>query len=131
MSWEVESSEQVRQWRRSLDPISAERFEATVELLQRKGPGLGRPSADTITGSRHPNMKELRVGNTRALFAFDSHRRAVLLVAGDKSNDWKGWYKRNIPVADRMFDAHQRSIGGGEQRWAARGTGARSAVSGR
>ena len=33
----------------------------------------------------------------RALFAFDPRRRAVMLLGGDKTNDWKGWYVRNIP----------------------------------
>jgi hypothetical protein len=129
VAWEIESSDQVKGWRGSLDAISAERFEAALQLLQQSGPGLGRPTADTVHHSRHQNMKELRVGSMRALFAFDSRRTAVLLVAGDKSNDWKGWYRRNVPVADRLFDAHQRSIGGGDHRWRALGIGAKSAAS--
>jgi hypothetical protein len=35
---------------------------ALSRLLQRFGPGLGRPRVDTLNGSRHPNMKELRFG---------------------------------------------------------------------
>lgn len=59
---------------------------------------MGRPLVDTVVASRHPNMKELRPGSTgrteiRVLFAFDVIRRAVLLVGGDKSTDWKGWYR--------------------------------------
>lgn len=54
-------------------------------------------------------MKELRPGSTgrseiRILFAFDPERRAVPLVAGDKSGDWSKWYDRNIPVAERRYD---------------------------
>ena len=57
-------------------------------------------------------MKELRPGSTgpteiRVLFAFDSTRKAILLVGGDKSGDWRGWYQRNIPIADERFDEHQ------------------------
>jgi hypothetical protein len=33
-------------------------------------------------------------------------RRAVLLVAGDKSGNWRGWYDTAIPVADDCYDAH-------------------------
>lgn len=60
-------------------------------------------------------MKELRPGSTgrtetRALFAFDKARRAVLLVGGDKSGDWRGWYDRNIPIADDRFDEHQAQL---------------------
>lgn len=57
-------------------------------------------------------MKELRPGSTgrteiRVLFAFDKERKAILLAGGDKSGDWKGWYRKNIPVADARFDEHQ------------------------
>lgn len=44
------------------------------------------------------------------LFAFDAERKAILLVGGDKSADWTGWYKRNIPVADDRFDEHQAAL---------------------
>lgn len=131
MAWEVELSQQVERWFKALDGSSAERFAAGIEQLQRRGPGLGRPFSDSIKGSRHHNMKELRVGNMRALFAFDPRRHAVVLIAGDKANAWRGWYQRNIPVADRLYDQHLRSIGGGEHRWQGRGTGGRSAQSGR
>ena len=44
------------------------------------------------------------------LFAFDVKRRAILLVGGDKSTDWSGWYRTNIPIADDRFAEHQASI---------------------
>jgi len=95
------------------------------------GPMLGRPCADAIAGSRHRNMKELRSagGHLRALFAFDPRRRAVILMGGDKTNDWRGWYTRNIPLADKLYDSHLRSIGK-EAPWRDRTrTGERSARS--
>jgi hypothetical protein len=60
-------------------------------------------------------MKELRPGSTgrsevRVLFVFDLEREAILLVGGDKSDDWKGWYEANIPVADDRFDEHQARL---------------------
>jgi len=33
---------------------------AHAKLLEQFGPQLGRPRADTLKGSRHANMKELR-----------------------------------------------------------------------
>ena len=71
---------------------------ARIRLLEREGPQLGRPHADTPTGSKHANMKELRCnaedGVWRIAFAFDLGRKAVLLVAGDKSGvSEKGFYK--------------------------------------
>jgi hypothetical protein len=131
VAWKVETKEPVKQWQRSLDAVTADRFRAALARLEERGPQLGRPFADTIKGSRHHNMKELRVGNMRALYGFGSRRSAVVLVAGDKTNDWKDWYRRNIPVADRMFEQHQRSIGGGGRQWQARTEAARSKESGR
>ena len=60
-----------------------------TRLLRQFGPQLGRPQVDTLNGSRHANMKEMLLsaagGKWRVAFAFDSVRRAMLLVAGDKS----------------------------------------------
>lgn len=75
------------------------------------GPQLGRPRADTLRGSRHANMKELRFsaagGEWRLAFAFDPKRKAILLVAGDKSGgSEKRFYRELIRKADERFDAH-------------------------
>jgi hypothetical protein len=86
-----------------------------VGLLRKLGPQLGRPQADTLKGSKHPNMKELRFradnGVWRVAFVCDSKRRAILLVGGDKAGVSKGkFYRHLIEVADRRFDQHQRAI---------------------
>jgi len=85
-----------------------------VVSSQDPGQRLRRPLVDPVSGSRHKNMKELRPGSTgrseiRVLFAFDRVRRAILLVGGDKSGDWSGWYDVNIPIADNRFDEHQEA----------------------
>ena len=82
-----------------------------TRLLQQFGPQLKRPHADTMNGSRHANMKELRFdaadGVWRVAFAFDLHRKAVLLVAGDKSGaSEKRFYRELIKRADDRYDAH-------------------------
>jgi hypothetical protein len=112
--WEIELTPEVERWYMALERKDAERIAASIDELERAGPRLGRPFADSIKGSRHHNMKELRSigGHLRALFAFDPRRHAVLLVAGDKQGDWKAWYERTIPVADRRFDDHLRNLGG-------------------
>src|SRR5438093_941503 len=86
-----------------------------VRLLQQLGPQLRRPHADTLEGSRHANMKELRFdaagGVWRIAFAFDPERKAVLLVAGDKSGgSQKAFYRELIRKADRRFDAHLKRV---------------------
>jgi hypothetical protein len=84
---------------------------ALARLLQQFGPQLGRPRADTLNGSRHANMKELRFdaadGVWRVAFAFDPNRNAILLVSGDKSGgSEKRFYRQLIGKADVRFDAH-------------------------
>ncbi len=80
-------------------------------LLRDFGPALGRPTVDTLKGSKHANMKELRFGWAgevwRVAFAFDPARQAVLLVSGDKAGkDQRRFYKRLIATADARFDTH-------------------------
>ena len=84
---------------------------AVLILLAEFGPSLKRPHCDTLKGSRHANMKELRFsaddGVWRLAFAFDPERSAILLVAGDKSGvSEKRFYKKLIATADDRFDAH-------------------------
>lgn len=83
--------------------------------MERFGPQLGRPHVDTLHGSKHANMKELRFnvddGVWRVTFAFDPKRRAILLVAGDKSGkSKKAFYKRLIKKSDKRFDNHLQAI---------------------
>lgn len=98
-------------WFETLTEDQQDSVIARVELLEAEGPALGRPTVDTIAGSRHPNMKELRVskgGAIRILFAFDPRRQAVLLIGGDKTGQWLAWYQEAIPVADDLFDGYLR-----------------------
>jgi hypothetical protein len=71
----------------------------------------GRPRAETLNGLRHANMKELRFGAAdsewRVAFAFDTRRKAILPIAGDKSGvGEERFYRELIRKADSRFDAH-------------------------
>jgi hypothetical protein len=84
---------------------------AMMGLLKQFGPVLGRPRVDTLKGSRHANMKELRFdadnGVWRVAFAFDPERAAILLVGGDKSGgSTKRFYRQLLMKADDRFDDH-------------------------
>jgi hypothetical protein len=88
---------------------------AHAHLLAEFGPSLGRPTVDTLKGSRHANMKELRFswhgGAWRVAFAFDPRRRAVLLVGADKDGaDQKRFYKRLLMLADGRYDDHLSAL---------------------
>ncbi|WP_425953350.1 type II toxin-antitoxin system RelE/ParE family toxin [Xylanimonas sp. McL0601] len=116
--WDVDL-ELIADWLVGQDQGTREQLVAAIELLEERGPHLGRPVVDTITASRHKNMKELRPGSAgrsevRIRFAFDPRRSAILLLAGDKSRNWQGWYKKNIPIADDLFDEHLKKLKGEE-----------------
>jgi hypothetical protein len=129
MPWEIVIKPEAAAWYRSLSDRDAQRVAASLDQLASRGPGTGRPYVDSITGSRHHNMKELRSagGHLRALFAFDRQRRAVVLLGGDKSGDWRGWYLTNIPRANRFYDQHLRENPRGGDRWPLTRAGDRSA----
>ncbi len=91
---------------------------AHAKLLEEFGPSLGRPRVDTLNGSRHSNMKELRFnadqGVWRIAFAFDPERQAILLVAGDKSGvNQRRFYQRLLRIADERFDRHLANLDSG------------------
>lgn len=113
MAWAVEFTDEFEGWWNGLSEDEQVDVDAKVRLLEELGPALGRPHADTVQGSRHANMKELRIQHAgrpyRVLFAFDPRRRAILLLGGDKTGNAR-WYDENIPIADRLFDDHLRAI---------------------
>jgi hypothetical protein len=95
----------------ALDSDVQDEMLAQSRVLQQFGPLARRPRVDTLNGSRHANMKELRFdaadGVWRVAFAFDPKRQAVLLVAADKSGGSEArFYKDLIARADARFDAH-------------------------
>ena len=109
--WQVATTTDFDAWFADLDQKAQVETIAKVELLKVLGPKLGRPHADTLEGSKHANMKELRAATSdqvlRIAFAFDPQRVAILLVAGDKSGvSQKRFYKQLIEKADRLYDAH-------------------------
>ena len=90
---------------------------AAANAIQIAGPKAGRPHVDTLGGSKHANMKELRFTAHaareiwRAAFAFDPERRAILLVAGEKQGTSQAlFYKRLIKIADARFDKHLKQL---------------------
>jgi hypothetical protein len=112
MTWEVEYTDQFREWWDDLGEKEQEAVTAAMNVLERRGPALGRPLVDTIKQSRHKNMKELipPASDIRVLFAFDPRRAGILLIGGDKSGEWSAWYDRMVPVADDLFDEHLREL---------------------
>jgi hypothetical protein len=99
----------------AFDPSVRRELLARVSLLQDYGPHLGRPYADTLKGSAHANMKELRFaaadGAWCVAYAFDPRRRAVLVLAGDKSGQSEArFYRGFIAKADKRFSEHLKDV---------------------
>lgn len=112
MAWNVDFTPQAEAWLKGLPRADRERVARGIALLREHGPTLGRPNADSVKGSRHANMKELRVkrSSVRALFAFGPDRRAIILIGGSKGGQEKRWYRTHLNVADRLFTDHLRTF---------------------
>ena len=112
--WLIETTDTFDEWFNALDDTNRANVLASLIVLQERGPMLSRPYADTVNGSCHSNMKELRVQSKgdpiRVFFAFDPTRRGILLCAGNKAGNEKRFYDVMIPIADREFTVHLESL---------------------
>ncbi len=109
MVCEVEYTDEFGDWWNRLSEAEQIDIDASVRLLEQKGPNLPFPYSSGVKGSKHGHMRELRIQHAgrpyRVLYAFDPRRVAILLIGGDKTGDGN-WYKRTLPVADALYDAH-------------------------
>jgi hypothetical protein len=113
MEYMVNLTETCEKW--LLDLTEKEQIDVLVviRLLEKLGPNLGYPYSSKINGSRHSHMRELRIQHKgkpyRVLYAFDPQRAAILLIGGTKVGDDR-WYKKNMPIADKLYDEHLRNL---------------------
>jgi hypothetical protein len=115
MKWDVELHDDFNPEFDELPEDVQDELLAHIKVLEEFGPQLGRPRVDTLKGSRHANMKELRFtthdGVWRFAFAFDPDRQAIILCGGDKSGgSEKRFYRRLIDKADPRFAAHLKRM---------------------
>ena len=115
MEWTVGYTDEFEAWWRGLSEEEQVSVEASVHLLQERGPMLRFPHSSGVKGSKHDHMRELRIQHQgrpyRVLYAFDPRRVAILLIGGDKTGDDR-WYETYIPIADRLYDECLREVGG-------------------
>lgn len=112
-AWNVDFTPEAEAWFKALSAHDHARMTRRLDELRRHGPTLGRPAVDSVHGSRHRNMKELRIAKSpvRALFAFGPDQRAIILVGGSKAGREKRWYRAQLSVADRLFADHLNTFG--------------------
>ena len=111
MEWEVAFHDEFEEEFDELSEVVQDAILVKANLLEKVGPHPSRPHADTLNGSKHPNMKELRCnadnGVWRIAFAFDPKRTAILLVAGDKAGvNENRFYKKLIKKSDERFNRY-------------------------
>ena len=104
--WEIHLVDEVRDRIGGLDDVARNRVVQALDALAEGGPGIGRPLVDTIHGSVMADLKELRPGTVRILFAFDPWRSSILLVAGDKAGLWNEWYREAVPLAEQRYETY-------------------------
>ena len=109
MPWQVEITDEFKQWWGDLGEYQQDAVISRVELLMEYGPNLPYPYSSDIRGSRHGGMRELRAQSRgrpiRVFYAFDPRRSAILLIGGDKTGNDR-FYEEFVPVADRLYDEH-------------------------
>jgi len=113
MGYEIEYTDEFEAWWNSLTLSEQEDVAATVNLLEARGPALPYPYSSDIKGSKHGQMRELRIQHAgdpyRVLYAFDPLRTAILLIGGTKTGD-KRWYKKFVPIADKLYTKHVEDL---------------------
>ncbi|MBR3425120.1 MAG: type II toxin-antitoxin system RelE/ParE family toxin [Neisseriaceae bacterium] len=115
-NWEIIVLEPVLEWLNTLNDDAVDRIFATVNILKQQGSKLGRPYADTLKGSKYPNLKELRVSFGRSVFricfVFDPLRNAVILCGGDKQGvNEQQFYKKLIAQAETIYEQYLQELG--------------------
>lgn len=113
MAWEVEYTDEFKEWWDTLDEQDRRQLALSVKLLEKYGPTLKFPYSSQINGSRHSHMRELRTQSKgrplRTLYAFDPRRTAILLIGGDKQGN-DDWYATYVPWADELYDIYLREL---------------------
>ena len=113
MIWNVEYTDEFREWWDELSEDEQDDITATVELLEERGPQLSYPYSSDIRGSNHGHMRELRVQSSgrpiRVFYAFDPRRVAILLIGDDKTGNDR-FYEEHVPEADKLYDEHLETL---------------------
>jgi hypothetical protein len=113
MPYEVEVSDEFRDWYEPLSEAEQLSVERVVLMLEEVGPALGFPYSSGIQRSKFSHMRELRIQHEgrpyRVLYAFDPVRSAFLILGGDKTGDDR-WYEKMVPKADAIYTEHLTAL---------------------
>ena len=110
--WDVLATDEYLTWFSKLSEYDKEEINFKIHLLEKFGPNLSRPHADTLKGSKVRNLKELRAKTDEHVFRiayhFDKKRNAILLTGGDKKGkDEKLFYRDLIKEAIDLIELYK------------------------
>jgi len=113
MAYNVEYTDEFERWWASLSEAEHISIDASVTLLEVKGPHLPFPYSSGINGSKHSRMRELRIQHKgdpyRIIYAFDPRQTGILLIGGNKVGD-DAWYDKHVPIADKLYDQYLQEL---------------------
>ncbi len=111
--WQVEYTEEFGEWWESLTESEQIDIDTVVGVLERLGHHLPYPYSSAIKESMYGHMRELHIQHVgqpyRILYAFDPRRIAILLIGGRKTSGSR-WYRKHLPIADRLYTTHLRML---------------------
>ena len=110
--WNVKATDEYLTWFSTLPEFDKEEINYKTHLLEKFGPNLGRPHADTLKGSKIKNLKELRVKTDEHLYRisyyFNKKRNGLLLTAGDKKGkDEDLFYKKLLKDSLELIEKYE------------------------
>ncbi|MDE0070097.1 MAG: type II toxin-antitoxin system RelE/ParE family toxin [Caldilineaceae bacterium] len=113
MAWKVKHADRLWQWWQRPKENQRDTLPARVELLTVYGPELPYPYFSDIRGSRHGEMRELRVQSggrpPRVFYAFDPRQTSNLFIGGDKTGNDR-FHEQSLPVADALHNEHVEEL---------------------
>ena len=113
MEYKVIFTDECEKWLLALKEAEQIDVFAVIRLLEELGPQLGFPYSSKINGSKYAHMRELRIQHKgkpyRILYAYDPKRMAILLIGGNKVGNDR-WYKKHVPIADKLYAKHLKGL---------------------
>lgn len=113
MRCEIEYTDEFEEWWNALTEDEQIAVASMVNLLAERGTALPFPYSSNLKTSKYSHMRELRIQHSgdpyRVLYAFDPRRVAILLIGGLKRGD-DIWYKKIVPLADKIYRNHINTL---------------------
>ena len=113
--WSIERTDEIAKWIKTLGDDAKEAILKKLLVLSRFGTQLGRTYVDSISDSRHKNMKELIVQKKKFVeFFLPLIMKEMHCFWLKETREEKFFYKEIIPKADKLFYKYFKNV---ERKW--------------